>query len=129
LPATTNASATLSLLAGIDLLTGKMPACVEDRHRSREFVSFLRRLDAAYPTDTAIKLILDNHSAHISKESKAGSPTNRRAGSPWCLRRNTETRLVAQSRGRLLLQDGAVFAPSHPRRIQGRTKRPNPCLP
>ncbi len=62
---------TLSLLAGIDLLSGKVHACVEDRHRSREFVSFLKRLDEAYPADTAIKLILDNHSAHISKETKA----------------------------------------------------------
>jgi len=62
---------TLSLLAGIDLLTGKVHACIEDRHRSREFVGFLKRLDAAYPADTAIKLILDNHSAHISKETKA----------------------------------------------------------
>src|SRR3979490_3165537 len=50
---------TLSLLAGIDLLTGKVHACVEDRHRSREFVGFLKKLDAAYPTDTALKLILD----------------------------------------------------------------------
>ena len=62
---------TLSLLAGIDLLTGKVHACVEDRHRSREFIGFLKKLDTAYPTDTAIKLILDNHSAHISKETKA----------------------------------------------------------
>jgi transposase len=62
---------TLSLLAGIDLLTGKVHACVENRHRSREFVGFLKLLDKAYPTDTAIKLILDNHSAHISKETKA----------------------------------------------------------
>ncbi|MGO9773832.1 MAG: hypothetical protein ACLPSW_30650 [Roseiarcus sp.] len=28
-------------------------------------------LDKAYPTDTAIKVIHDNHSAHISKETKA----------------------------------------------------------
>jgi len=62
---------TLSLLAGIDLLTGRVHARVEDRHRSREFVAFLRQLDAAYPADTAIRLILDNHSAHISKETKA----------------------------------------------------------
>ena len=61
----------LSLLAGIDLLTGRVHARVEDRHRSREFVAFLRQLDAAYPADTAIRLILDNHSAHISKETKA----------------------------------------------------------
>jgi len=62
---------TLSLLAGIDLLTGKVHALVRDRHRSREFVEFLKLLDAAYPAHTAIKLILDNHSAHISKETKA----------------------------------------------------------
>ena len=62
---------TLSLLAGIDLLTGKVHACIENRHRSREFVGFLKRLDEAYPTETAIKLILDNHSAHTSKETKA----------------------------------------------------------
>jgi len=62
---------TVSLLAGIDLLTGKVHALVRDRHRSREFVEFLKLIDAAYPTHTAIKLILDNHSAHISKETKA----------------------------------------------------------
>jgi transposase len=60
---------TLSLLAGIDLLTGRVHVRVEDRHRSREFVGFLKQLDAAYPPETAIKLILDNHSAHISKET------------------------------------------------------------
>jgi transposase len=61
---------TLSLLAGIDLLTGKVHALVRDRHRSREFIEFLKLLDAAYPANTAIKLILDNHSAHISRETK-----------------------------------------------------------
>ena len=67
---------TASLLAGIDLLTGKVHALVKDRHRSREFIEFLKLLDKAYPTHTAIKLILDNHSAHISKETKAGSPNS-----------------------------------------------------
>ena len=62
---------TVSLLAGIDLITGKVHALVKDRHRSREFIEFLKLLDKAYPTHTAIKLILDNHSAHISKETKA----------------------------------------------------------
>jgi transposase len=80
---------TLSLLAGIDLLTGQVHACVENRHRSREFVGFLKKLDAAYPTGTAIKLILDNHSAHISKETKA-----------W---------LAAQPEGRFTF----VFTPKH----------------
>lgn len=34
-------------------------------------IEFLKLLDAAYPTRTAIKLILDNHSAHISRETRA----------------------------------------------------------
>ena len=62
---------TLSLLAGIDLVTGKVHALVKDRHRSREFIEFLEVLDAAYPAHTTIRLILDNHSAHISKETRA----------------------------------------------------------
>ena len=62
---------TLSLLAGIDLLTGKVHALVRDRHRSREFIEFLKLLDTAYPAHTTIKLILDNHSAHISRETRA----------------------------------------------------------
>jgi transposase len=62
---------TLSLLGGIDLVTGKVHALVKDRHRSREFIEFLELLDAAYPPDAAIKVILDNHSAHISQETKA----------------------------------------------------------
>ena len=62
---------TLSLLAGIDLLTGKVHALVRERHRSGEFIEFLKLLDAAYPASTAIKLILDNHSAHISRETRA----------------------------------------------------------
>ena len=34
-------------------------------------IEFLKLLDAAYPANTAIKLILDNHSAHISRETRA----------------------------------------------------------
>lgn len=68
---------TLSLLAGIDLLTGKVHALVRNRHRSREFIEFLKLLDAAYPAGTAIKLILDNHSAHISKETRTWLDTRR----------------------------------------------------
>ena len=56
--------------AYIDLLTGQVHALVKDRHRSREFIEFLKLIDAAYPAHTAIRLILDNHSAHISKETK-----------------------------------------------------------
>src|SRR5438445_147305 len=48
---------TLTLMAGIDLLTGTVHAVVKERHRSREFIEFLTLLDTAYPADTAIEVI------------------------------------------------------------------------
>ena len=62
---------TLSHLCGIDLLTGKILGRIELRHRSREFITRLKDADAAYPADWKIRLVLDNHSAHTSKETRA----------------------------------------------------------
>ena len=61
---------TLSLLAGIDLWSGEVLGLVRDRHRSAEFIEFLRLADAHYPSDARIRLVLDNHSAHISRETR-----------------------------------------------------------
>lgn len=62
---------TLSLLAGIDLLNGEVLGLVRERHRSREFVEFLRLADQHYPPGRRIRVVLDNHSAHISRETRA----------------------------------------------------------
>jgi transposase len=62
---------TASILAGLDLQEGHVTARVERRHRSREFIALLKDLDAHYPDDAVIRLILDNHSAHLSKETRA----------------------------------------------------------
>ena len=62
---------TVSILAGIDLHSGHIFANVEDRHRSVEFIALLQRLDEHYPSQAIIRLVLDNHSAHISKETLA----------------------------------------------------------
>lgn len=62
---------TLSILASLDLQDGHIVARVEDRHRSREFVALLKDLDGYYPPGVTIRVILDNHSAHISKETRA----------------------------------------------------------
>ena len=61
---------TVSLLAGIDLHTGKVIPLVRDRHRSREFIEFLQQVDQQYPDDWKIRMVLDNHSSHVSKETK-----------------------------------------------------------
>ena len=42
-----------------------------ERHRSWEFVAFLRQLYGACPPGVRIRLVLDNHSAHVSKETRA----------------------------------------------------------
>jgi transposase len=41
----------------------------ERQHFAFEKVEFLNLLDDAYPADTAIEVILDNHSAHVSRET------------------------------------------------------------
>lgn len=62
---------TCSILAALDLQDGQITARVEDRHRSVEFIGLLSDLDAKYPPECTIRIILDNHSAHISKETQA----------------------------------------------------------
>ena len=62
---------TVSLLAGLDLHTGRVTELVSDRHASADFIALLGKLDAAYPPQIRIRLLLDNHSAHISKETQA----------------------------------------------------------
>ena len=60
---------TLSILAALDLHDGHVIAQIHDRHRSSEFISLLKEMDAYYPAALVIRIILDNHSAHISKET------------------------------------------------------------
>ena len=61
---------TVSLLASIDLHSGLITPMVCDRHRSVQFIEFLKKLDSNYPDDWKIRIILDNHSSHISKETR-----------------------------------------------------------
>ena len=59
----------LSLLAGIDLLTGEAIPLISETHKSSDFIEFLKILDKKYPAQDTIRIILDNHSAHTSKET------------------------------------------------------------
>jgi transposase len=61
---------TVSLLAGIDLHDGTVTALVRDSHKSSDFIEFLKALDSRYPDDVNLRIILDNHSSHISKETR-----------------------------------------------------------
>jgi transposase len=62
---------TVSLLAGLDLHTGRVTEIVSDHHASIDFIALLGKLDEGYSPQTRIRLLLDNHSAHTSKETQA----------------------------------------------------------
>ena len=61
---------TLSLLAAIDLRSGEVIPLVRETHKSADFIEFLKLLDDKYDKNLIIRIILDNHSAHISKETR-----------------------------------------------------------
>jgi transposase len=61
----------LSLLAALDLNGGQIVAQVHARNRSREHILLLKELDAKYPPPSTIRVILDNHRSHVSKETMA----------------------------------------------------------
>lgn len=62
---------TVSLLAGLDLHTGRVTEIVRDHHASADFIALLEKLDAEYPATARLRILLDNHSSHISRETRA----------------------------------------------------------
>jgi transposase len=55
---------TSSLYAALDLATGKVIGSLHSRHRSQEFLAFLKKIDAEVPEDLDCHVVLDNASTH-----------------------------------------------------------------
>lgn len=55
---------TTSLFAALDIATGKVIGKCYPRHRPREFLSFLRQIDAAVPAGLDVHLVMDNYATH-----------------------------------------------------------------
>jgi transposase len=55
---------TSSLYAALDLASGQVIGSLHARHRSREFLAFLKKIDTEVPTDLDVHLVLDNASTH-----------------------------------------------------------------
>lgn len=51
-------------------VNSRLTETVSDTHNSGNFITFLQKLDSAYPEHHQIRLVLDNHSAHISRETR-----------------------------------------------------------
>lgn len=58
------------LRAGIDLLIEKAIPLVSSTNKSSDFIEFLKILDKKYPAQYTIRMILDNYSAHKSRETR-----------------------------------------------------------
>lgn len=55
---------TTTLFAALDIATGNVIGKCYARHRAREFLKFLREIEASVPTDLEVHLILDNYATH-----------------------------------------------------------------
>jgi transposase len=62
---------TTTLFAALDVATGKVIGKLKRRHRTTEFISFLRHVDAQVPNDLDIHLILDNYGTHKTAKVKS----------------------------------------------------------
>ena len=55
---------TLSLFAALEVATGRVISATKPKHRSAEFLAFLRQVEKAVPAELAIHAILDNYATH-----------------------------------------------------------------
>lgn len=62
---------TTSLFAALDVATGKVIGQLKRRHRSVEFLQFLKAIDAAVPGEQDIHLIMDNYGTHKTQAVRA----------------------------------------------------------
>ena len=62
---------TTSLFAALDLASGRVIGELHRRHRSKEFLTFLRTIEANVPATLDVHLILDNYGTHKTPSVKA----------------------------------------------------------
>jgi transposase len=69
---------TTSLFAALDVATGRVIGELHRRHRSKEFLAFLRTIEANVPSTLAVHLILDNYGTHKTPSVRAWFARNPR---------------------------------------------------
>ena len=55
---------TINLFAALDVKTGRVIGSLHRRHRAKEFLAFLKKIDGEVSDDLEVHLILDNYSTH-----------------------------------------------------------------
>jgi transposase len=69
---------TTSLFAALDVANGLVIGKCYKRHRAKEFLSFLKEIDAAVEPELEVHLIMDNYATHKTKEVRAWLARHRR---------------------------------------------------
>lgn len=62
---------TTSLFAALDIATGEVIGQLHRRHRSNEFLKFLRTIEASVPVELDVHLIMDNYGTHKTPTVRA----------------------------------------------------------
>jgi len=62
---------TTTLFAALDVKSGQVIGDCMPRHRAKEFLRFLRRIDRHVPKSREVHLVLDNYATHKTPEVKA----------------------------------------------------------
>ena len=86
---TTHATGTTTLFAALDVATGSVIGQCLPRHRSQEFLSFLRTIEGNVPSDLDLHLVMDNYATHKTQAVQrflpfihAGTSISHRPGPP-----------------------------------------------
>jgi hypothetical protein len=117
---------TLSLLAGIDLLSGEVLGLVRKRHRSAEFIEFLKLVRCALPGGrTYPSRARQSLRPHLQRDAVFFG----QAAKPVRIHLHTRTRILAQPDRIVLQQDGTDPAARHSRRLSRRTESRDRTLP
>ena len=111
---------TVSLLAGLDLHSGRIVETVSETHKSADFIAFLQKLDAAYPEHPKIRLVIGQpFRAHLQRDAELFGDH----AATLRLRVHTDPRLVAESHRESIQQDDSNDAARNPRGQQARADR------
>ncbi|MGH1508588.1 IS630 family transposase [Ralstonia solanacearum] len=62
---------TTTLFAALDIATGEVIGELHRRHRSSEFLQFLRTIDASVPAEMEVHLVMDNYGTHKTPSIKS----------------------------------------------------------
>jgi transposase len=62
---------TTTLFAALDVKTGAVIGDCRERHRARDFIGFLKTIDASVAADLDLHIVIDNYATHKTAEVKA----------------------------------------------------------